>query len=381
MKKLINRASAWVATLALLLNLSCMPTEQSSLVKTSFGEIDDQPVALYTIGFANGLKAEVSTYGLILTSLLVPDKHGNMGDIVLGYDHLEGYLEASPYFGSIVGRYGNRIDSGRFSLNGKAYTLAQNNGPNHLHGGIKGFDKVIWEVTDTYKTSDSIGITFQYVSPDGEEGYPGTLTTKVTYTFTPSSWRIDYLATTDAFPTVVNLTQHAYFNLSGNPARDILDHELMLKASHFLPVDSTLIPTGELRPVHGTPFNFTQPKPIGKDIEVINQQMQYGGGYDHCWAFDGGITSEPRNVGTLYHPGSGRLMEILTTEPGVQFYTGNFLDGTITGKEDIVYKYRSAVCLETQHYPDSPNQPDFPSVVLNPGEKYQTTTQYNFKVR
>ncbi len=349
----------------------------SSLVKTEFGQVRGKTVDLYTLGFEGGLKASVTNYGLIVTSLSVPDKNGNISDIVLGYESMEKYLEETPYFGSIVGRYGNRIDSGRFMLDSVEYSLVQNNGPNHLHGGTRGFDKVLWDVIDHYKTNDSIGLTFQYVSPDGEEGYPGTLTTIVEYVFTPDSWKISYRSTTDK-PTVVNLTQHTYFNLSGDPNNSILDHELKLEASRFLPVDSTLIPTGELRSVGGTPFDFTQAKVIGQDINADNQQITYAGGYDHCWVFDKGVTALPVKAGSLYHPESGRTVDVLTTEPAVQFYTGNFLDGTLTGKDGIKYQYRSGLCLETQHYPDSPNQPDFPSVVLRPGETYQTTTEYQF---
>lgn len=374
MKKLYFALILCITTL-----LSC-EMDTSSLIKMEFGKVGNQTADLYTLGFEGGLKASFTNYGLIVTSLSVPDRNGKVGDIVLGYDDLGSYLEETPYFGSIIGRYGNRIDSGRFFIDSVAYTLAQNNGPNHLHGGTKGFDKVVWDIVDYYKKNDSIGFTFKYVSPDGEEGYPGTLTTIVDYVFYPDSWKISYRATTDK-PTVVNLTQHTYFNLSADPASTILDHELMLEASRYLPVDSTLIPTGELRPVSNTPFDFTSSKAIGQDINADNQQIKYGGGYDHCWVFDKGISKIPEKVGSLYHPETGRLVEVFTTEPAVQFYTGNFLDGSLTGKDGIKYEYRSAVCLETQHYPDSPNQPDFPSVVLRPGQTYQTVTEYKFGLK
>ncbi|XOV93484.1 MAG: aldose epimerase family protein [Bacteroidota bacterium] len=375
-----KKLNIYLYVLVLVAFFSCNQEKSSSLVRMDFGTLRGNTVDLYSLGFEGGLKADITNYGLIVTSLSVPDKNGKVEDIVLGYDDLESYLEETPYFGAIVGRYGNRIDSGRFYLDSVEYTLAINNGPNHLHGGLKGFDKVLWEVVDAKRSKDSISLKFRYVSADGEEGYPGELTTTVEYVFTPNSFGITYSATTDA-PTVVNLTQHTYWNLSGDPNKTILDHELRLDATKFLPVDSTLIPTGELRPVIGTPFDFTKLKVIGTDIEVKNQQLTFGGGYDHCWIFDDGVTNTPRKVAEVYYPGNGRVVEVSTTEPAIQFYTGNFLDGTLTGKDGIAYQYRTGLCLETEHYPDSPNQPDFPSVVLNPGETYNTTTIYSFSTR
>jgi len=348
-----------------------------SLSVDSFGEVQNKEVNLFTISFPNQLIAQVTNYGGIVTSLQVPDQSGNMEDIVLGYDRIDGYLEETPYFGALIGRFGNRIANGRFALAGDTFSLAANDGPNHLHGGEQGFDKVVWEVVDQQEKHEEISLTFQYVSPDGEEGYPGTLTSTVTYTFTPNTFDITYRATTDK-ATVVNLTQHSYFNLSGNVEEDILGHELQLDAAAFLPVDSTLIPTGEERPVNGTPFDFTKSKRIGQDIKKDNQQLAFGQGYDHCWILDGGSTDTPRRIGSLSHAESGRMMEIFTTEPAIQFYSGNFLDGSLTGKNNTVYNQRSGLCLETQHYPDSPNQPDFPSVVLRPGEEYTSQTTYVF---
>ncbi len=344
-----------------------------------FGEVDGQEVNLYIITFPDQLTAQVTNYGGIITSLQVPDQSGTLEDIVLGYDQLDGYLEETPYFGALIGRYGNRIARGTFELEGATYNLATNNDLNHLHGGDKGFDKVVWDVIDNKENGEEISLTLQYVSPDGEEGYPGTLTSTVTYIFSPDALDITYRAKTDK-TTVVNLTQHTYFNLSGNAEEDILGHELQLDAPAFLPVDSTLIPTGELRPVKGTPFDFTEAKPIGQDIAQENQQLSFGLGYDHCWVLNGGITDSPRRIGSLYHPESGRKVEIHTTEPAIQFYSGNFLDGSITGKRNTVYENRYGLCLETQHYPDSPNQPDFPSVTLRPGEEYTSHTTYTFSV-
>ncbi len=346
--------------------------------KEPFGEIDLYPVDLYTLGFEGKLIAQVTNYGGIVTSLKVPDKDGNMEDIVLGFDDIYGYMRDNPFFGALVGRYGNRIAGGKFTLDGEEYTLAQNNGPNSLHGGIKGFDKVVWSVTDTFQEPGRVGLVMKYVSLNGEEGFPGTLDCEVTYTFTPTDFRIQYKATTDQ-KTIVNLTQHSYFNLSGDLTSTHLDHVLKMDADQYLPVDSTLIPTGELRDVSGTPFDFTAAKPIGQDINADNEQIAVGGGYDHCWVLNGEM-GELRSFAEVHHPGSGRTMEVLTTEPGVQFYTGNFLDG-VTGKGDEVYPRRSGFCLETQHYPDSPNQPDFPSVVLEPDQTYSTETIYRFGVK
>jgi len=348
-----------------------------------FGEIPEgQKVDLYTLTNSGGLKAEIMTYGAIVVSLQVPDRGGKTDDIVLGYGNLTDYLANNPYFGAIVGRYGNRIGKGKFALDGVEYSLAANNGENHLHGGIKGFDKVVWKA-EPIKHRDGVGVKLMYLSKDGEEGYPGSLNCTVTYTLTGrNELKIEYLATTDK-PTVVNLTHHGYFNLTGCQ-RDIMGHELMLNADLFTPVDAGLIPTGELRPVRGTVMDFARPTPIGAriDPDAVNrdEQLKFGGGYDHNWVLNGGGRSLTL-AARVYEPTTGRVMEVLTTEPGIQFYCGNFLDGTITGKNGFVYKHRYGFCLETQHYPDSPNKPGFPSTVLRPGEKYQTTTIYRFSTR
>jgi aldose 1-epimerase len=341
-----------------------------------FGETPDgQEVRLYTLTNANGLTAQITNYGAIVTSLEVPDEKGDMDDVVLGYDNLQDYIEETPYFGAIVGRYGNRIGKGRFTLDGVTYTLATNDNENHLHGGLKGFDKVVWKDTPVWR-ADAIGVRLSYLSEDGEEGYPGNLKATVIYLLTnDNGLRIEYEATTDK-ATPVNLTHHGYFNLTGGE-RDILGHELMLNADQFTPVDEGLIPTGELRNVEGTPMDFTRPTPIGERIDGDYEQLRFGGGYDHNWVLNkdnGGLTLAAR----VHEPTTGRVMEVYTTEPGVQFYAGNFLDGTITGKDGIVYKHRWGFCLETQHFPDSPNEPDFPSTILRPGQKYESTTVYRF---
>lgn len=344
-----------------------------------FGEIPGgQKVELYSLTNSKGLKAEIMTYGAIVMSLQVPDRGGTLDDIVLGYGNLTDYLAKNPYFGAVVGRYGNRIDKGRFTLDGVQYSLATNDGQNHLHGGTKGFDKVVWKA-ETIKQRDGVGVKLTYLSKDTEEGYPGDLNCTVTYTLTErNELKVEYSATTDK-PTVVNLTHHGYFNLTGCQ-RDILGHELMLNADRFTPVDAGLIPTGELRLVKGTVMDFTRPTAIGARINSDYEQLKFGGGYDHNWVLNKmgrGLMLAAR----VYEPTTGRVMEVLTTEPGIQFYCGNFLDGTITGKNGIIYKHRYGFCLETQHYPDSPNKPNFPSTVLRPGEKYDTTTIYRFSTR
>ncbi len=340
---------------------------------------DGQPVELYTLANGHGMKAAITNYGAILVSLEVPDRDGKTGDVVLGYDKVEDYIKDSPYFGCIAGRYANRIAKGKFSLDGREYSLAVNNGPNHLHGGLKGFDKVVWKA-EPVRRGRVVGVRLTYVSPDGEEGYPGTLTCQVTYGLTAdNALVIRYRATTDA-PTVLNLTHHSYFNLKGQGEGDILDHLLMINADRYTPVDDTLIPTGELAPVAGTPMDFTRPTAIGKRINEDFVQLLRGGGYDHNYVLNrdgGGLSLAAR----AYAPATGRVMEVWTTEPGIQFYAGNFLDGTLTGKDGKVYKHRYGFCLETQHFPDSPNQSDFPSVVLRPGETYRQHTEYRFSVR
>jgi aldose 1-epimerase len=339
-----------------------------------FGRLPDgTEVLLFTLTNSRGIKAKITSYGAILVSLEVPDKDGNLADITLGYDTLEGYLETTPYFGAVVGRYGNRIAKGRFALNGEEYTLATNNDENHLHGGIKGFDKVVWEA-EAVKQENAVGIKLSYHSPDGEEGYPGNLACTMLYTLTENNeLKFAYEATTD-MATPVNLTQHSYYCLAGQGESDILGHELMLNADRYTPVDEGLIPTGELRQVTDSAFDFTSPHSIGERIAEVP------GGYDHNFILRSGAGTLEL-AARVYEPGSGRVMEIFTDQPGIQFYTGNFLDGTITGKEGKTYPQHSGFCLETQHFPDSPNQPNFPSTILKPGETYQTQTVHKFYVR
>jgi aldose 1-epimerase len=348
---------------------------------TSFGKTPEgQEVRLYTLTNAKGLEARVMTYGAIVVSLKVPDKKGKMDDVVLGYDNLDSYIKNSPYFGAIVGRYGNRIGKGKFTLDGVTYDkLALNdNGKNHLHGGVKGFDKVVWAAEEV-RRADGVGVKLSYLSKDGEEGYPGNLKAAVTYLLTnDNELRIEYAATTDK-ATPVNLTHHGYWNLTGGQ-RDILGHELTLNADKFTPVDKGLIPTGKLLPVKGTVMDFTKPTAIGARIEDKYEQLQFGGGYDHNWVLVKG-GKDMTLAARVYEPTSGRVMEVYTKEPAIQFYSGNFLDGTITGKGGTVYQHRWGLCLETQHYPDSPNKPNFPSTILRPGQKYETVTVYHFSTK
>ena len=350
------------------------------ITRSDFGKTPDgQSVELFTLTNAMGTKAKITNYGGIVVSLSVPDRNRKLADVVLGFNDLESYLKGHPYFGSLIGRYGNRIAKGRFSLDGVEYKLATNNGPNHLHGGIKGFDKVVWTPKPA-TTKTGAALTLTYLSKDGEEGYPGNLNVEVVYTLTNSNeLRIDYSATTDK-DTVINLTHHSYFNLAGEGNGDILSHQLTLKANRFLPTDATSIPTGELRNVTGNPFDFTTEHAIGERINQTDQQLQFGNGYDHNWIVNGnpGLL---RIAAEVYEPTSGRLMQVWTTEPGIQFYTGNFLDGTLTGKSGKPYPRRSGFCLETQHYPDSPNQPKFPTTTLRRGATYTSTTIYRFLVR
>lgn len=349
-------------------------TETQKVTTEKFGVLPNgKEVMAYTLSNKNGVKLKVINYGGIVVSLDVPDKNGKLGDVVLGYDSLDGYLKSTPYFGAIVGRYGNRIGKGKFSLDGKEYTLAVNNGPNHLHGGIKGFDKVFWDIT---VPADSNKLVLSYTSADMEEGYPGALKMEVVYTLTDDNeFKVDYTATTDK-KTIVNLTQHSYFNLAGSG--DILNHKLVILADKFVPVDSNLIPTGELKNVAGTPFDFLTGETVGARIAQEDQQIKFGGGYDHCWVLNG--DNSLKKAAVLSEPSSGRVMEVFTTEPGIQFYSGNFLDGSITGKKGNVYRHRNGLCLETEHFPDSPNKPAFPSVVLEPGANYKTSTVYKFSV-
>ena len=343
--------------------------------KTAAGEAVD----LYTLTNAKGASVQIATLGGTVVSVRVPDKTGALGNVVLGFDSLDGYLAPHPFFGVLVGRYGNRIGKAQFTLDGKTYSLAKNNGENSLHGGRKGFDKYVWKARDV-ASPDGLALELTHVSPDGDEGFPGTLSATVRYTWTDANdLRIDYTATTDK-PTVVNLTNHSYFNLSAGTAATVLDHTLRLAAETFTPVDKGLIPTGELRPVAGTPFDFTKPRRIGELIDKDEEQIKFGGGYDHNFVLSGPASGSMRPVARATEPTSGRVMDVATSEPGVQFYTGNFLDGSVKGRGGKPYVKRSGFCLETQHYPDSPNKPDFPSVVLRPGQTYKTSTQYTFGV-
>lgn len=335
-------------------------------------------VELFTLKNANGVEVSISTLGATIVSIRTPDRQGRSGDIVLGFDSLDGYLANGPYFGALVGRYANRIALGRFTLDDATYTLATNNAPNHLHGGVKGFDKVVW-TPETTPAAGGPAVRLRYLSVDGEEGYPGNLTTTVTYTLgNDNALTIAYSATTDK-ATVVNLSNHSYFNLAGTG--DILGHQLQIHADNFTPVTSSLIPTGELAPVEGTPFDFRQPTAIGARIDADNEQIRFGGGYDHNFVLSSlGAPGQPAVAARVVDPVSGRTLEVRTTEPGVQFYTGNFLDGSVTGKGGTAYARRSGFCLETQHFPDSPNQPSFPSTVLRPGETFESTTVFAFGV-
>jgi aldose 1-epimerase len=350
------------------------------ITKSDFGKLPDgESVFQYTVKNKNGVEMKIINYGGIITSLKTPDKKGVLEDIVLGYNSLDGYLKESPYFGAIVGRFANRLANGKFKLDGKEFTLAINNGPNTLHGGFKGFDKVVWDVEEKQNAAGA-ALKLSYLSKDMEEGFPGNLNVEVIYTLTDSNeLEFAFKATTDK-TTVVNLTQHTYFNLTGNTKRDILEHELIINADTIVPVDSTLIPTGQLMPVSGTPFDFTKPHRVGERIDAKNEQIELAGGYDHCFVIRRN-GNDLKHAATLSEPASGRKVDVYTTEPGMQFYSGNFLKGSIVGKGDVVYHKRFGMCLETEHFPDSPNQPDFPSVVLKPGETYTTTTRYAFGIK
>jgi aldose 1-epimerase len=380
--------TAGVATLLNVAQASDDNSETPGVEKSTFGQLPDgRTVDVYRLTNANGITMRVINYGGIIVSLKTPDTQGNFEDIVLGFDSMKGYLsdayrQSNPYFGAIIGRYGNRIAGGEFTLDGTTYQLATNDGNNHLHGGDQGFNEVLWNA-EPFNDEKGIGVILSYISPDGEEGYPGKLETEVTYTLTDADeLDITYRATTTK-PTPVNLTQHSYFNLDGEGSGSVLDHYLMINAEAFTPVDDTLIPTGEIRPVEGTPFDFTEPTPIGERIEQDNQQLTFGKGYDHNFVLkrESPQSDELVLAARVWEPDSGRLLEVKTTEPGVQFYSGNFLDGSLTGKQGEPYGHRSGFALETQHFPNSPNQEGFPSTILRPGETYRSHTIYRFSAQ
>ncbi|GAA3588836.1 galactose mutarotase [Nonomuraea rosea] len=363
---------------ALALSLPAVSPAQAqgggpSITKKHFGTLSNgKKIDIYTLRNSGGMRVKILTYGGILQSIEVPDSGGELANVALGFDNLSNYVTKSPYFGCITGRYANRIAKGRFALDGRTYRLATNDGPNHLHGGVKGFDKRVW-TAQPFKRRDSVGLALTYTSPNGEEGYPGTLRTKVVYTLTGDNRiRMDYRATTSR-PTIVNLTNHAYFNLRGEGDGRILGHELQINASRYTPVDKTLIPTGKIARLGGTPLDFREPTAIGDRIGSKNQQITRGGGYDHNYVLDArGVAAR------VVEPDSGRVLEVITDQPGLQFYSGNFLDGTLRGTGGHLYPKRSGFALESQHFPDSPNHRNFPSTVLRPGDVYRTTTIYAF---
>src|SRR5579864_4058758 len=370
-------AATLVLSLAMIFVFRLEAEANSKMQKQSFGKTEDgQPTDLFILTNKNGMEAAITNYGGTVVILKVPDRNGKLDDVVLGYDKLDGYATGKAYFGAIVGRYANRIAHAKFTLNGTTYTLAKNDGDNHLHGG---FNKRVWTARDI-SSGTGQALELAYLSKDGEEGFPGNLSVKVVYTLTDQNeLKIDYSATTDK-DTVLNLTNHAYFNLAGQGNGDILQQQIMIKADRFTPTDATSIPTGELRSVKGTPFDFTNLTAIGARIEQDDQQLKLGRGYDHNWVLNNEKAGSLIMAAQAYDPHSGRLLEVSTTEPGLQFYTGNFLDG-IRGKEGKVYNRRYAFCLETQHFPDSPNHPEFPSAVLKAGQPYRSTTVYKFLIR
>ncbi len=371
----------WVICLMTTFSWAVGTPASSGIQKHAFGKTDDgQTVDLYVLRNKSGMEVAITNYGGAVVSLKAPDKAGKFADVVLGYDDLQGYVADKAFFGALIGRYGNRIAHGKFTLNGSTYSLAKNNGENSLHGGTQGFNKRVWTAKDV-SGSGGPALELTYRSKDGEEGYPGNLMAQVVYTLTEKNeLKIEYLATTDK-DTVVNLTNHSYFNLAGQGNGDILNHRLTIHATEFSPVDATLIPEAQARSVHGTPFDFSKAEAIGARINQDDQQLKFGLGYDHNWVLNPSGPHSLSLAAEVYEPGSGRVMEVLTTEPGVQFYSGNFLDGSVHGKEGKVYGHRSGFCLETQHFPDSPNHPGFPSTVLKPGQRLHSTTIYRFSAR
>lgn len=365
----------------IILITSCSTNQKNKMIeKKLFGNLSDgREVYIYTLNNSAGSHVSIINYGAIVTSLFVKDNSGKLKDVVLGYDTIEGYENDKSFLGTIVGRYGNRIGEGKFSLDGNEYQLTINDGKNHLHGGSKGFYKALWNA-ESFESKEGPALKLSYISPDGDEGYPGTVTMHVTYTLTnDNELKIEYSGTTDK-PTILNPTHHSYFNLSGDFTRTILDEELMINADKFTPVDETLITTGELTSVDGTPMDFRSFKRIGEDINEEYDQLKFGKGYDHNWVLND-YNSQVRKAASVYDSYSGIVMDVLTDQPGLQFYSGNFLDGTIIGKNGIAYQHRTALCLEAQCFPDSPNKPEFPSVVLRPGETYKQTTIYKFSVK
>lgn len=379
-KSLIYR----IALTVMLCTSATFGAGKATISMQSFGKTKEGvDTTLYTLTNANGVKADITNYGGIVVRLIVPDRNGNLDDVVLGYNTVAEYILDTPYFGALIGRVGNRIADGKFKLNGKSYSLVTNNFPGdipcHLHGGTVGFDKVVWDA-EPFIENNTPGLKLHYLSKDGEEGYPGNLDVTVWYRLTnDNGLKIDYLATTDK-ATPINLTNHSYFNLKGEGDGDILGHVMVFNAANYTPVNAGLIPTGKIEPVKGTPFDFTTPHAIGERVDSDNQQMEFGGGYDHNWVLDN-QDGDLALAGTVYEPVSGRFMEVWTEEPGLQFYCGNFLDGSLIGKSGRPYNFRNGFCLETQHYPDSINQPNFPTTVLKPGQEYRTTTIYRFSTR
>jgi aldose 1-epimerase len=355
-------------------------TEMVTIEKSAYGTTPKgEKIDRYTLKNQKGMEVNIITYGGIISSLKVPNKAGVSEEVVIGFNSLEQYMKPNPYFGALIGRYGNRIAKGKFTLDGKEYSLAINNAPNALHGGPEGFHRAVWTAAEA-KGGDSASLKLKYISKDMEEGYPGNLTVFVTYTLTNNNaLDVLYEATTDK-KTIVNLTQHSYFNLSSDFSKPILNDEVTIDADKLVPVDATLIPTGKLMDVTNTPFDFRKPKVVGKDIEAKDDQLKKGLGYDHCWVLNNQGKGE-RFAASAYDAGSGRLLEVYTDQPGIQLYTGNFLDGTLPMRNGGTYAHRTGLCLETQHYPDSPNQKDFPSTVLNPGENYKTKTTFKFSVK
>ena len=381
--KFSNRTTVKRSLLAVILVLlvSCDNFSQMERIKvSSFGTLNDgRDVQLFTLENARGTYVEIINLGGIIVSLHTADDSGNMTDITTGFDNPEQYISGSGYMGAIVGRYANRIANGNFSIDGNQYTLAKNNGDNAIHGGLIGFDKKLWHAVPESKNSEAI-LSLTLVSPDGEEGYPGNLTAKVTYTLNDNNQLIiDYSATTDK-ATIINLTQHAYFNLNGHGAGSIVDHEVMINAGQYTPIDNESIPTGELASVEGTPLDFRTAKTIGVDINSSHEQIRFGSGFDHNFIISHATEGDLTLAASVLSPSSGRTLKVFTDQPGMQFYTGNFLNGTLIGKEGAVYARRNAFCLETQHYPDSPNKPGFPSTKLRSGEQYTTRTIFEFGV-